>query len=250
MTSFRDLFSSHAPDYARYRPGYPGALFDWLAAAAPSRAVAWDCGTGSGQAAVALAAHFVHVIATDASAQQIAQATPHPRVAYRTAPAEAPGLAPASVQLVTVAQAFHWFDGPRFFAAASEALVSGGVLALWTYRASRVSGEVDPIELDFYHNVIGQDWPGERRLVESGYATVAFPAPLAEVPAPHFQLTAAWTRDEFVGYVGTWSAVHAHRKRTGHDPLPSFAARIATAWPDNEKREVRWDLALRVARRD
>ena len=249
MTTFRDLFSGHAADYTRFRPTYPPALFDWLAAQAPSPARAWDCGTGSGQAAIELGSRFDEVIATDASAAQLAHAVAHPRVHYRVASAEEPGHEAGSIDLATVAQAFHWFDAPRFFEAAAHALGQGGVLALWTYRASRVSSDVDPIELDFYRNVIGQDWPGERRLVDEGYARVVFPPPFREIAAPSFALSADWSRDAFLGYVGTWSAVHQNRKRTGVDPLAPFAERVSVVWPADEVRTVTWDLKLRVARR-
>ena len=249
MNTFRDLFSAHAADYERYRPVYPPALFAWLAEVAPDRSVAWDCGTGSGQAAVGLASHFGRVIATDASEKQLAHAVPSHGISYRVASAEVPGLAAASIDLATVAQAFHWFDAGAFFRAAAEVLVPRGVLALWTYRNARVDAAVDAVERDFYVNVVGQDWAGPRRLVEEGYASVRFPPPFEEMSAPRFELSASWTRDEFLGYVGTWSAVHAHRKRTGTDPLAPFAARITAVWSGNEKREVRWDHALRVARK-
>ena len=249
MSDFPDHFSGHARDYARFRPTYPVSLFDWLSAQLRSRDRAWDCGTGSGQAAIRLAAHVRQVIATDASAEQVARATPHERVQYAVAPAESPAIEQASVDLVTAAQAFHWFDQPRFFAAAAHALKPDGVLAIWTYRATRVSPEVDALELDLYGDVLRLDWPGERRLVETGYASVEIPVPFREFPAPRFVLTARWTRDDFVGYVGTWSAVHRHRLRTGCDPIAPFAAALVPLWPRNEQREVRWDLALRVMRR-
>ena len=186
MSTFRDLFSGHAGDYARYRPTYPPALFNWLAAQSPGRSVAWDCGTGSGQAAIALADRFDRVVATDASAAQLSRAVPHACVTYAVATAESPGLEARSIDLVTVAQAFHWFDAPAFFAAAAEALRTGGVLALWTYRAATVQPDVDALELTLYRDTLGADWPGERQLVETGYATVVIPAPFTEFSAPAF----------------------------------------------------------------
>jgi methylase of polypeptide subunit release factors len=71
--AFKDHFSGHAPDYARYRPGYPAALYDWLASQAPAQTRACDVATGNGQAAPALTRHFRQVIATDASEQKLAQ---------------------------------------------------------------------------------------------------------------------------------------------------------------------------------
>ena len=249
MSHFPDHFSGHSHDYARFRPTYPAALFEWLAAQAPARDRAWDCGTGSGQAAVALAAQFTAVIATDASAEQVARAMPHARVQYAVAPAEAPGIDGASVDLVTAAQAFHWFDQERFFAAAATVLKPGGVLAIWMYRATSVSPDIDTIASDLEWRVLKEDWPGERRLVDTGYQSAVIPAPFEEFRAPPFVLIAQWTRDQYVGYVGTWSAVHRHRARTGADPLEPLAAVLQALWPENEQREVRWDLALRVLRR-
>src|SRR5262245_38403499 len=126
-TSFKDHFSTVASNYALYRPRYPAELFAYLATLVPTCEFAWDCATGSGQAAVALAAHFKRVIATDASATQIANGETHPRVEYRVAPAEQSGLAAASVDLLTVAQALHWFDLPRFFVEANRVLRPRGV---------------------------------------------------------------------------------------------------------------------------
>ena len=81
-------FDQRSDHYARYRPRYPDALFDYLAWLAPDRAQAMDIGTGNGQAAVALAARFEHVLATDPSAEQIASAEPRPNLTYRVLPAE------------------------------------------------------------------------------------------------------------------------------------------------------------------
>ena len=101
--SFKDHFSGHASGYARFRPRYPAQLFRHLASLAPGHRRAWDCATGNGQAAVALAMHFERVIATDASAQQIENAVAHERVEYRVAPAESSGLDARSIDAVTVA---------------------------------------------------------------------------------------------------------------------------------------------------
>src|SRR4051794_21677502 len=141
--SFKDHFSGHAAVYASFRPGYPAALFDFATSLAPGRSLAWDCATGNGQATAGLAERFARVIATDASAAQLAQATPHPRIEYRQAPAEQSGLADRSVDLVTVATALHWFDFDRFYAEAERVLIPGGALVAWAYNLPRVSPELD-----------------------------------------------------------------------------------------------------------
>src|SRR5262245_25085528 len=128
MMEFADHFSRQAPEYARFRPKYPAALIDFLAASAPARRLAWDCGTGSGQAAAALAERFDRVVATDPSDGQLARATRHPRVEYRIGRESESGLEDASADLVTSAQAAHWFDLPKFYAEVDRVLVPGGLV--------------------------------------------------------------------------------------------------------------------------
>src|SRR5207248_8441612 len=89
---FKDHFSGHAVEYAKFRPRYPDKMFEYLASISPRPERAWDCATGNGQAAVGLARHFDNVTATDASAQQIESAEPNDRISYRVAPAEASGI--------------------------------------------------------------------------------------------------------------------------------------------------------------
>jgi ubiquinone/menaquinone biosynthesis C-methylase UbiE len=110
-----------------FRPRYPREMFEYLGTVAPSLERVWDCGSGSGQAAVQLAEVFNRVIATDTSEKQIRNAQPHERVEYRVAPAEQSGLESSSVDLIMVAQALHWFDLDRFYAEARRVLRPDGV---------------------------------------------------------------------------------------------------------------------------
>lgn len=240
-----DHFSGHAADYARYRPGYPPALFDWLAEQAPARNLAWDCGCGNGQASVPLAARFARVVATDRSIQQIAQAAAHPRIEYRAAPAEASGLADSCCDLVTVAQALHWFDFDRFYAEVRRVLRPGGLFAAWTYRLLRAEPAVDAVLADFYGRVLGPHWPPERRWVDAGYAGMPFP--FAEIPAPVYEIRLAWTLADLLAYLGTWSASRRCREATGSDPIPQLAERLAPVWGLREGvKEIVWPIALRA----
>lgn len=245
---FSDHFAPVSGAYADFRPTYPPELFDWLAGIAPGRDLVWDCACGSGQASVDLAGRFAWVVATDASAEQLAGAPSHDRIEFRQAPAEASGLADASVDLVTVAQALHWFDLPRFHAEARRVLKPGGVLAAWSYGVQTVAGEdVNTLVQHFYREVVGPYWPPERVLVEQGYRGLDFP--FAEFAAPKFAMTADWTLARLLGYFRSWSATGRYHKARGEDPVPALAAALAPLWGDPEvARRVTWPLAIRVGR--
>lgn len=244
---FKDHFSGHAPDYKAFRPEYPPILFDYLASVAPARGLAWDCGTGSGQAALGLAAHFARVMATDASAEQIGQAEPHPRVEYAVAPAERCPLPDAAADLVTVAQALHWFNFDRFLAEVRRVGRPGGILAVWSYRFHRVNPAVDAVLDRLEAEFVGPYWPPERHYVEERYQTIPFP--FAELLPPAFDLTAEWPLPGLVGYLNTWSAVKRFTAAHGFNPVERLTPEFAAAWGDAAAvRTVRWDLHLRVGR--
>ena len=243
---FADYFSSHADRYARFRPRYPQTLFDHLAAIAPERRLAWDCATGNGQAAAGLARRFARVLASDASLSQLRHATRPPGQLVVAARAEACPSADSAVDLVTVAQAVHWFLGPAFWDEVRRVARPGGVVALWGYHLAELGAALDAPFRRFYHDVVGPYWPAERSLLERGYDTIELP--FAELPAPRLTMTERWRRDDFVGYVGTWSAVGRYRQQIGVDPLPAFAAELREVWPDGEVRDVSWPLQLRIAR--
>lgn len=245
---FADHFSAVAHGYADYRPHYPEALFTYLATLAPATAMVWDCACGNGQAALGLAPHFRRVVASDASREQIAAAVAHPGIDYRVASAEQSGLATASVGLVTVAQALHWFDLERFYGEARRVLTPGGVLAVWSYGTSELEGEaVNRLVREFYAHTVGPYWPPQRRLVEEGYG--ALPFPFAEIAPPPLAMEAHWDLEALLGYLGTWSATSRYRQALGQDPLPPLAARLARVWGDAQAtRRVSWPLSLRVGR--
>jgi SAM-dependent methyltransferase len=245
--SFKDHFSGHAAEYARFRPRYPDALFEYFAELAPSREAAWDCATGNGQAAVALADHFRRAIATDASAQQIDSAERHHRVEYRVAPAEQSGLEAASIDLVTVAQALHWFDIPAFSAEASRVLKPGGIVAVWAYNLLNVSPEIDRLVNRFYSETTGPFWPPERDIVESGYRNIEFP--FEEITPPAFAMQTRWNIDQLLGYLRTWSATQKFIAARGFDPVVSFGEELRPCWPDGDApRLVSWPLSIRIGR--
>jgi SAM-dependent methyltransferase len=248
MSSFSDHFSSSASHYASYRPSYPPALFAWLALAAPDRHRAWDCGTGSGQAARPLADQFAHVVATDPSAAQLAHAALRSGVHYAAMSAERSALADGSVSLVTVAQALHWFDRPAFYTEARRVLVASGLLAVWSYGLLTLHDPMlDDIVRRFHGETLGPYWPPERRLVDEGYGSLDLP--FERVEPPPFSMHAEWTLDHLAGYLSTWSAVQRFRTLRGVNPIPDVVESLRTAWiPEAEPRHVDWPLTLHVGR--
>jgi len=243
--SFRDHFSARSSDYALYRPTYPSALVDYLAGLTAQRHLALDCGCGAGQLSKLLADHFTRVVAIDASPQQISNAKPCDGVEYRVARCEATGLPVASVDLVTVAQAAHWFDIDAFYEEARRVLKPDGAIALISYGVIEADGEAGRILKNFYFDVIGRFWPPERRHVETGYRSLPFP--FTEVAAPHIAMTANWSLKELLGYVDTWSAVRNAEVTLGREPYERFAAALGAAWGDpDRRREIRWPLSMRI----
>ncbi len=245
--SFKDHFSKQAANYAAFRPRYPQDLFGYLAELCPARNLAWDCATGNGQAAIALAEHLDRVIATDASPEQIARAESHPRVTHRTAAAEQSGLPAATCDLVTVAQALHWFDLKAFYAETQRVLKQGGLLAVWNYQLLRVTPEIDSVVNHFYHEVVGPFWPPERKLIERGYSDLPFP--FEEREGRSFQMVAQWSLEALLGYLRTWSASQRYEEAHDSDPVALIELKLRTAWnKGRDTRTISWPLDLRIGR--
>jgi SAM-dependent methyltransferase len=245
--TFEDHFSEQAKLYAQSRPTYPPALFAYLASLAPARDLAWDCGTGNGQAALELAEHFRQVVATDASAEQIENAFPHERVTYRVEAAEETSFAPHSVDLTTVGTAVHWFDFDAFYAEVRRVTKPGGVLAVWTYHLAIVEPAVDDLLERYYRQTLAGYWPERIRYLEERYRTLPFP--LTEIDPPPFEMEADWDLNALLGFLNSWSATRRFLESEGRHPLVPLKDKLQEAWGDPEqKRHVRWPLHFRIGR--
>lgn len=285
MHSFQDLFSKHAACYAQYRPMYPAALFEYLSGLVTEHRLAWDVGTGNGQAAIGLANHFDRVIATDGSEAQLSHATPHTRVLYHVATAEAAGpdigLADASVDLVTVAQALHWFKFDEFYANVRRVLKPGGVIAAWCYGMNYVTPAVDVV-VDRLYQITDPYWEAGRKWIDEKFQTIPFPfEPVAAVRAnetseqhqhrtminesaavhrdgvastvrdynSQFECYEKWTLAQFVGYLHSWSGTQRFMNAKGYDPLDDLGDELAAAWGNPETPQtVHWPIYLLVGR--
>jgi len=245
---FEDNFSAQSKQYAQFRPQYPDVLYEYLASLAPKRSLVWDCGTGNGQAAVSLAKCFLRVYATDASAEQIAHAYPHERVEYHVEPAEQVGLETGSADLVTVAQAVHWFDFDKFYAEVKRVLKPNGFLAVWTYGLPEISPQVDDAIKRIYFDVLSGFWTERIRYVEEQYRTLPFP--FEEVTPPVFAMETTWDRNQLMGFLDSWSATQKYRQQKGRHPLEGVWDDVVDDWQHEiEKRLVRWNLHFRIGRK-
>ncbi|MDW5418973.1 class I SAM-dependent methyltransferase [Iodobacter sp. CM08] len=240
-----DHFSKLAVHYAASRPHYPVELFSWLASQCPEQAQAWDCGTGNGQAATALAEHFTSVLASDISQAQLNLAPTHANIRYLCADAAHSQLAQHSVDLIVVAQALHWFNLDSFYAEAKRVLKPSGLIAVGCYGTPQISHpQIELIFQDFYHNIVGAYWPAERSHVENGYASLPFP--FNPIPTPDFVLEVNWSLAELLGYVQSWSATGHFIEDKSYNPVDALGEALAALWPQQQR--VVWAISLRVGK--
>lgn len=248
MYTFEDNFSKQAKTYAQYRPQYPAALFKYLAELAPGKKLAWDCATGNGQAAVGLAMQFEKVVATDASAEQLKNAFQHPRVHYLESVAEHTPIASGSVDLVTVAQALHWFNFELFFAEVHRVLKPAGLFAAWGYYHDDTDSPVDRVILQFQKEIIGPFFSPRIQYWRDRYLTLP-KFPFEEVPSPKFHLEVTWSLAQCIGYLYSWSATQAYFDAKQEDPVMLIRDRLTKAWGNPTlRRDFHWPIYMRVGR--
>ncbi len=220
-----DRFSAQADLYARYRIGYPAELYAWLLPQVPGRDRAWDCATGNGQVATALAEHFGQVDATDFSASQLAQAVPHPNIHYQTARAEQTPFPDQCFDLITVAQAVHWFAPEAYHREVRRVARPGAVLAEWGYGLLHINPEIDALIRHFHDDTMRPYWDDNRWHIMDEYARIPFP--FAAVQRAHFAVRQQWSAEWLLNYLRTWSSVAKYQPQHGTDPVLPLAAELA-----------------------
>jgi SAM-dependent methyltransferase len=240
-------FATEAAQYAHLRPTYPDTLFTFLSTIVASRGVAWDCATGNGQAATHLTKYFGRVIATDESAEMIAQAPRDPRIEYRVAEAEDSGIEAYSVDLVTVASAIHWFDLSKFYTEVRRVVKPGGVIAAWTYYTPVFSNDIDAIIKRLAHDVLADYWDERVHYVVDEFHDLPFP--FEPIDAPPFRTDMKWNMEDLLGYFETWSSSVKYRDATGTYPTDLIKGDLAREWGDPEqKRDLHFPLYMRLGR--
>ena len=240
-----DRFSGHADLYAQYRIDYPSELYDFILSFVGNRQTAWDCATGNGQVASALATMFEQVEATDISETQLILAVKKPNIHYQVSPAEQTPFASQTFDLITVAQALHWFDVGMFHQEVRRVAKPGAVIVEWGYGLVQLNADLDPIMLDFYRNRIGPYWDPQRKYIDDAYATLPFP--FADAQQATFTARRTWSLERFLNYLRTWSAVRQYIHENEEDPVKWLGEDLKPLWGDGD-REVQFPIFLRVGR--
>lgn len=241
----KDNFSAQANLYAHFRPRYPAAMYDFIFTHVKDFNTALDVATGNGQVAVVLAERFKQVYATDISGKQLQQAPQKDNIIYKGEPAEASSFPDNYFNLVTVAQAIHWFDFDTFHTEVKRILKDGGLICVIGYGLLRVNNKVDLWLDNFYRNITGPYWDEERKYIDEAYATIPFP--FNEIPSPALFIEYNWKKEQLTGFLNTWSAVQHFIKKNDKTPLSNEALiQLDEVWPGNVSQTVRFPLFLRT----
>ena len=243
----KDNFSKQSLSYKKFRPSYPQAIFEFIYQQLESKTMAWDCGTGNGQFAVELAKQFDKVIATDLSTKQIENATPRSNIEYQVLSAETAEFPQDSFDLITVAQAAHWFDFDKFYKVVNHCLKPEGLLALITYNLLEIDAETDQIVGYLYKDILGKYWDPERKYVDSSYETIPFP--FEEIETPKFTQTYHWQLEDLIGYLNTWSAVQHYINDKGTNPVDLISNELVQSWQNGTEKEVTFPMFMRLGKK-
>ena len=243
----KDLFSKQSVEYAKYRPVYPSELIEYIVSFVKEKNRCWDCACGNGQASALLAKHFNKIIATDISEQQLQQAIPHEKIEYLPMPAEKTSIPGNHFDLITVAQAYHWFQFDEFYKEATRVAKPDGMIAVWGYGLLKCIDEtVNNLIVDYYKNKVGPYWDKERKYVDEGYKTVPFG--FEELPARQFKIAVEWSKDDLLGYLNTWSALQHFVKANNYNPVEAFAIKLNEVWPGDALKHFHFPVFLRMGR--
>lgn len=243
----KDLFSLQSDYYAKYRPGYPAELFEYIVSFVKERKAAWDCATGNGQAAAALADYFERVEATDISEAQLSNAIKKPNVHYSLSPAERTPFPDDSFDLITVATAYHWLNWKVFHDEATRVAKPGAVIAAWAYNlVSCENDKVTDIIEKFYYQVVKPYWDYERKYVDESYITVDFN--FDPLPEKEFHHSLEWTKEQLLGYLQSWSAVQKYIQENNVSPLLLIQEELNKVWPEDVPLTFHFPLFLKIGR--
>lgn len=242
----KDNFSDKSDKYAKYRPTYPQEMLDFILSLLDKKENAWDCGTGTGQIAIELSKEFNNVYATDISKTQLDNAIKKDNIFYSVQSAEKTNFNNKTFDLITVAQAIHWFDFDKFYFEVKRTLKDNGLIAVIGYGLIQIDEKVDEIILDFYKNVVGSYWDKERKYIDENYKTIPFP--FNEIEAPEFYIKSEWTFEHLLGYFETWSAIKHFIQANQYNPVDNIFDKLKEAWGNDLSKKITFPVLLRIGK--
>jgi len=247
MKKVKDKFSDRSEFYKKYRPTYPQQLYDEILKLTPRRNACWDCGTGNGQVAAEVSKYFNKVYATDISENQIANAEKKENIIYKVERAEETSFQNSQFDLITVAQAIHWFDLDGFFKEAKRVAKNRGILCVLGYSLLRIDKTIDGLIDHFYKEIIGPYWNSDREHVDNEYRSIKFEFEEIKI-RKQFSIKVNWTLQEFEGYLNSWSGVHNYMNKNKDNPVVWIMEKLAKHWDENLVKELRFPIFMKVGR--
>ena len=241
----KDIFSTQANMYAKYRPVYPKELFDYILQFVEEKNTAWDCATGNGQAAIMLAPQFKKVIATDISEKQLSLARHHANIQYQTTSAERTNFPDHSFDLITVAQAYHWLKFEAFEKEVKRVAKKDAVIAVWGYNLFTTNdAAIDKLVKKFYFEIVGPYWDAERKYVDANYSNAPFN--FSPLPTKDFSINIEWSKDDVIGYLNSWSSVQHFIDAKKYNPVNDIINDLNLFF--KEVKHVSFPLFLKLGR--
>ena len=240
----KDLFSQNSQLYKQARPGYPLSVIHEILKHTPEHSFAWDCGAGSGQFTQLLVPYFEQIVATDLSESQLQSAPYFENVSYQIQIAEQTIFANQSFDLISVAQAIHWFDFEKFYAEVRRTLKVNGLLAVVGYGLLEIQDQqVNTMIQALYYEKLAGCWDAERRYIDEAYQTIPFD--FDEITVPKFSMTYQWTAAQLLKYLSTWSAIKNYQDQYAEHALLDLAEYLQDL---EQKFEITFPVFLRLGR--
>lgn len=232
---YMNHFANKAAEYHQFRPRYPKELFDYILQLTPNHQRAWDVGTGNGQAAVALSPYFKEIIATDLKQGQLDMAEKKTNIRYIACPAEKVPLEDKSVDLITIAQALHWFNFDDFYQEVRRVAKPGCLISAWCYTLISISPKIDQQINHLYSDILGDKyWPKERRYIDNAYTDIPFP--FKQIKTPTFSIERSLNLYQLIGYLNTWSALQEYKAQNNNqNPLDFIMDDLKKLWGNSDK---------------
>ena len=241
----KDNFSKQAAEYSKFRPQYPDEMIDYIVSFVKNKNIALDIATGNGQVASKLSGFFETVYGIDISQNQLDNATPSDNIIYKVSSAENTFFKNQEFDLITVAQAVHWFDFELFYKEIYRILKPEGIFAVLGYGLFSTNADSDKILRYFYNDIVGSYWDSERKYLDENYKTIPFP--FEEIATQNFENHLTWTFEQLIGYLETWSATQHYISKNNKNPLDLIYDELKISWQKNDKK-VTFPLLLRIGK--